>query len=114
MTTRRGSGDLRPGGCHLKPIPPGPQRPAQQSGGIKAIREARLDEGEVDIPGAGRTAVTEFSVHPSRAHLGSAVGKHKRPPAATIARTCVGFRHRQSPVSDRSYVQAIGIGQTEA
>jgi len=33
---------------------------------------------------------------------------------ATIARTCVGIRRRQWPVSDRLYVQAIGIGQTEA
>ena len=40
--------------------------------------------------------------------------KHRRPAAATIARTCLGIRRRQWPVSDRLYVQAIGIGQTEA
>ena len=51
---------------------------------------------------------------PISAHLGSAADKHGRPAAATIARTSVGIRRRQWPVSDRLYVQAIGIGQTEA
>ena len=81
---------------------------------MKAIGEARLDERQSTIPTVGRTAVADFSVHPSSAHLGSAADKHRRPAPATIARTCVGIRRRQWPVSDRLYVQAIGIGQTEA